>query len=365
MTIFQRLEENKKVFLAGGVTCIPYRLERFKDKIPGLIKGDITCVTAGSGVGKTTISKELMIFGAIEYAIEKKLNFKVIAFLLEESILRFEYSILSYLAYKRFGLRYNVMEFEAFGKAIPDDDMRKIQSLESEHKLFKSYIIPFDNIYNSFGIYKEVRDIARQRGTFLLGDTELTSGSLINGDKWNRYVPKDPEEFMTVYIDHISELSKQNDEKDLHEAMKNTVKHQANYVAKFFNYHVGIIQQQDSSKESLDSIKEDEVFASLNGLANNKELQRVYFNVIGITNLNRFKGRFSRWEGYPMAEFGNYGRVIEILKQRYGSVNERMALYMDGKTGIVKSMPKPEDKETIKRILDKIKSFDNQQLFNE
>lgn len=343
--IFETIHTNKERFLSGKFNCIPFTLDRFSNYAPGIIRGNFDCITASSSVGKTTLAKYLYVFSAIEFAIQQKLDLKIIYFALEESEQQFDYSLLSYLSKKQKNLRYNIVEFEAFNAVIPDKDMAEIDNLKSLFAEYKSYVRVVDNIYNSYGLYKTVRDFARERGTFFMNDTKLTSDDLIKNDSWNKYVPHNPEEFVIIVSDHCSELHWAKDEKDLFDAIGNWTKYQRHYICKRFNYNCCAVQQQAAAQESLDNFKLNKLRPSLNGLADNKLTGRSYLNIYGLFAPSRHD-----LETYMDYNTSPYFRTITVIKQRYGHVGAELPIFFDGKTGYMRTMPKVDDKVNLQTV---------------
>jgi len=274
--ILDNIRENRQRFLSGQFNCIPFKLDRLSLYAPGIIRGNFDCITANVSVGKTTIAKFLYVFSAIEFAIEQKLNLKIIYFALEESETQFDYSLMAYLAQKEYGMRYNIVEFEAFNQAIPEKDMVKLENLQSKFDEYKSYIRLIDNVYNSYGLYKNVRDFARERGDFYMNETKLQTSTLVKNESWNKYVPHDPEEFVIIISDHVSELHFDREEKELKAAIANWTKYQRHYICKRFNYNCCAVHQQAAAQESLDHFKLNKIKPSLQGLADHKLAGRSY-----------------------------------------------------------------------------------------
>ena len=88
-------------------------------------------------------------------------------------------------------------------------------------------------------------------------------------------------------------------------------------------------------KIAMDHIKEDQVYASVQGLGDAKTLSRAYLNIIGITNINRYNKKLAYVDegSISINGLGDYQRVIGILKRRYGKSNKRYLMFFDGCDG--------------------------------
>ena len=350
--IFNDIHENRQRFLSGKFNCIPFTLDRFSNYAPGIIRGNFDCVTANSSVGKTTLAKYLYVFSAIEFAIKQKLNLKIIYFALEESEQQFDYSLLSYIVKKQLDLRYNIVEFEAFNAAISEIDIAKIDNLKSIFEEYKSYITVVDNVYNSYGLYKYVRDFARSRGTFYMDGVKLTTDNLVMNDPWKGYEADDPEEFVIVITDHISECHPSKDDPTLFDAIASWTKYQRHYICKRFNYNCCAVQQQAAAQESLDNFKLNKLKPSLSGLADNKLTGRSYMNIYGLFAPDRHD--IEHYQDYPTTP---YFRTITVIKQRYGHVGAELPVFFDGKTGYIRTMPKLENTSEVQQVYNYIRTL--------
>lgn len=326
----------------------------------GRIRGQLTCITGGTSSGKTSLYKYI-IFETIRWAIKRKKNYKVLLFLLEESVEEFEYSLLSYLLFRAKKRRYNIEHFLGIGKSVKKEHLEELKELSKTFELFRSYFIIEDGIYNTFGIWKSIRAYARNNGKFLFRGKELTQEQLDAGEKWTSYVPNDPNSHVEVVVDHISEIVKQSGQATEADAMADCVRDMRTLAAKKLRYYVFIIQQQMLQMESLEHIKESMMYASIQGLGDNKRLARAYHNMIGITDPNRYglKIATTNTGNYKIDQLGSYQRVIGILKKRFGISNRRDIAFFDGCCGIFGNMPKPDANE-YKELLNLIKEYESE-----
>jgi hypothetical protein len=80
---------------------------------------------------------------------------------------------------------------------------------------------------------------------------------------------------------------------------------------------------------------------SLDGLANNKEIQRDATEVIGLFAPVRYG--ITTHAGYNINLFGDNYRSAKSLKARHGSPYKRIGMYFNGATGDFEELPKAED----------------------
>lgn len=358
MNIYDQIVQNQKQFSEGKINYIPHPPEMgdFTKWFPGRMRGDYTAITGGTSSMKTTLAK-FLVFRAVGWAIKENIDYKVAWFAFEESQQQFFYSLLSFLLYREKGLRYNIENFEGLGKTVEEKDLPAIQEIMPLFEKYKSYFRVYDTIYNSFGIYKTVRDLASKRGKFFLGGKEINYEE-IHDKGWDKYVPDNPEEYIEIVLDHVGILTPQTGEKDLADAITNLSKNMRQYVSKLLNYSVVWVQQQMMEMENLDHIKENQIYPSIQGLGDNKRVGRDMLNIIGICNPNRFGIRIANTDSgsFNIGELKDYQRVINILKRRYGVVNKKTCLYADGCCGWFEPIPSAGS-EGYKKLTEKIKSY--------
>lgn len=360
LNLTERIEKNHKDFVDGKINYLPFEpLGEFTNWFPGLMREELTCFTGTPASSKTSLVKKLIIHDGIKWAVKNKVNFHVLYFGLEESRNQFLYSLLSHQAYLMHGLQYNIKDFESIGRTIDLNHLSLLKESEQRVEKMLPYISYYSNIYNSFGIWKAVRDFAANRGTFLFNGNPV---DLIDkNNSWDSYIPNDPEEFIVVVVDHLLLLSHQQNEKDQAEAIWNVIEDLRRYAANKLRYAIVPIHHQNSDSENQESRREQNILPTENGLARNKEVARSYLNLIGIANPNKVNAAgvnpsLRVWNGHDLTIFGNYIRTINILKSRYGESNVSDSVFFAGRTGYFTTIPKVGD-SNYRKFTDNIKNF--------
>ena len=360
MTLSERIKKNTEDFLEGKINYLPFPdLGGFTKVFPGLMRGDVSAIIGLPADGKSSLWKRLIVHGGVEWAFKNKKNFHILAFLLEETEIQFDYSLLSYSLWKKHGLRYNLKDFICVGKSVDPKHFPQIEDAEKRVNIIKSYVTCYDNIMNSYGIYKAVRDFAWERGKFYKGDVLLTDKNELTEGGWTKYVPDDPDEFIVIAIDHLLQLHPQKNQKDISQAIGDLVEDLRAYAAKHFNYSVVFLQHAASSVESSDNRQRQEVLPNITNLARNTEVGRSFLNIISVTNINRTNTvgpgntGIQSWDGINVPKMGNHMRVINISKSRYGESNVNFPLWFDGKVGEFEAI----DKSNLNKYYDRVKSY--------
>jgi len=342
-----KLKQRKR---EGYIRAIPTSIPAFNRGVGGIVKGEPITVIGFTSGGKSTFTRQIAVLDSIEYAIKNNINFKVLYFALEDSERQFDWLLYAYLVKKITGIRYGMREFECMTGEVTEEDLRTIKDAKIDELFlqYKSYIHWYDYIYNPYGIYKTVRDFAGSRGTFydpsgnpLNYQTDIST----SGKKFAKYSPDDPKEFITVVLDHIGLVTKEEGIATEHEAMSKIYGDLKKFACKVFDYAVIFVQQQDMQSTDLNHIQANMWMPGLNTGSKNKLIAADARIVIGIGDPTPFPA-IREFEGFKISDFGELLRFVKILKQTYGGNRSKIIpVLLDGKCNHVLGLPGPTDKE--------------------
>lgn len=378
----ERLEDYKKIKNIrdkGELLCIPFykKFPSLAKYIPGIIKSILYKITASSGIGKTQLTKELFIITPLEYIKENpncKIKYKVIYFALEESKEEFIDSLIcNILAYK-FKVRIDSVMLKGYKENYINSDLIKmIEKCEEDVDFYLNHIEIIDSVYNPTGMYKLCRERSREQGTHyytkLLGPesgvhhVNHTFYDKLDKEqrkeyKYSHYIPKDVNLHVCIVTDHLSLLQEEWDYKSKkmltqHQVMgKWSTDYCKRQMSKHWGWTVVNVQQQEQSSEKEhftntgDSIKR-KTEPQLNSLANNKEIQRDDYIIIGLYSPDRFK--FKEYKGYNIELMRDTFRCIIILKNRLGIPNKYIPVLFDGAINRFTEIPTPDKPEELKK----------------
>jgi len=346
--LVESLEYKKQVKDSGKFNSIVLPFERFSELFGGFEKGKYGIITASSGIGKTKITKFLTIISLYKFCYQHKLKFKVKYFALEESETDFWLSFIAIILHSKYNKTVTIQELKSLGnKTLGSETLKQIKEIESIITDMMNYIKVYDYIFNGFGIFKEVRDYARNNGKFYFEGNEVADGKLSDS-----YKPNDPDEHVFIIVDHISLLSSEKNFEGISmnhwESLGYFSKEYAlkNFCKKYNYTYIGV-QQQESSKEKQEYTNKgasiiDKIEPSLDGLATNKELQREADWVFGLFAPDRYK--IEDYRGYDITQFKDCFRALIVLKDRhYGTANSYIPLFMNGVTNEFFELPKAAD----------------------
>lgn len=321
--------------------CIPFALPKLRDIIPGVMTGTYYCVSAGTGIGKSMLTKFLFVREAIKTAIALDINYKILFFAREESEEDFFDSFRLMLIKERHQISLDLYGLQGYRGPVSDEIKRLIAEVEPEIQLLKKYVEVIDTVGNPTGIYKHIKKVSSERGKHFYIHTKtgeiVEEKNLLGGEeqyRYYKYVPNDPKELVLVVIDHMSLLNGEAEAKSLHEAMQ---KMSADYfldkVIKRFRYAVVSVHQQTMAGEGLDYYKTGlhKLYPSEDKLGDNKLIGRDYQITLGLFNPNKHKELAKKSDiGYDLDILEDNMRTLHILKHRKGKLGQPLALFFDG-----------------------------------
>lgn len=361
----EQIKKNKALRDAGKVLCIPFneKFPKLSKSVPGIIKGIMYKVTAGSGVGKTQFTKDVFCITPLEYMRnhpESNIKVHILYFALEENESEFINGLLSKRIADKYKVHIDPIELEGYREKYPDEQLiEMLEDCEEDVQFYMNHITVIDSTYNPTGMYKFCRTVSEEHGKHHWEEKTFYKVNK-DGEKiqttekiYSHYVPNDPDMHFIVIGDHIS-LIKEEYDKDKqkvlskHEAMaKWSTDYCRKQITKHWNWTVVNVQQQEQSNEKQqytsrgDSIVE-KTEPTLDGLANNKEIQRDDYVVIGLYNPDKFG--FDSYHEYDISMLRDHFRAAKVLKNRIGTPNGYIHFFFNGAINKFIELPTPKDK---------------------
>ena len=363
----QRVDELKNIKSkkdSGQIFCIPFtNYPKLSASVPGVVPGMIQMVTAGSGVGKTQVTKALYVREPLEYALKNNLNLKIFYFALEESEQEFIDTMICNFISSRCNINMDLLTLQGFREqSLEQGKMDLIDAhIDDVEKLLEKVEI-IDSVYNPTGIYKYCRDYADKNGTHVYEDKEFiknkSDGSTFTEKVkvYSHYVPNDPTAFTIVIVDHMSLLTPEKikgtgNMMSQHQTMAHwSTNYALKQVTKHWNWAVvNVIQQEQSGEKEQFTSKGESIQKktepSLASFANNKEIQRDAKVIIGVYSPDRYG--FDEYHGYDVRRFRDTFRALKTLKNRFGAPNKYVHYLFDGATNRFKELPKSDERDKL------------------
>lgn len=343
------LDKRRKDKIEGKVNSILWPFKRLSSVFPGWERGRYNIFTANSGIGKTKLTKFLILNSIYKFITEHPdIKPKVFYFALEETSREFYYSLISTMLYEKYGISLSVAQLRSSGEYTLDETtLNKVRECREHITKIMSYVEVIDHIHNGFGIYKHVRTYAEQNGTYIKETRTVTeNGNTKQQDFIIGYTPNNPDEYVFVVTDHISLLSPESG-MDLYNSIGHFSKEYClQGFVKRFNYIVIQVQQQAADQEKKEFFKGQTIEAklepSLDGLGENKSTQREADLVIGLFAPVRYG--LTTHKGYDITRFEDKYRSIIFLKDRHhGLANQYLGTYFNGASNAFLELPTPEE----------------------
>lgn len=344
--MIEKVKEIQKKQLENKPYFIKINVPNFNKYYTGLTHGEIFIVTAATGGGKTSFTKYLFLIKAIESAIKYSIDYKCIYFALEETEDQFISSLYSYFIFTHCGLSYNIKDFN--GMTVDDENKiipiskEMLDAIEKVRPLVEQYMTYIELITQSLtpaNILKRVREFAATEISFSrISEDGVMVPMTIKDAETKKFDKKviDSNKFRTVVVDHVGNIAS----KDKFNSIAELAHYGRAYMASLYEYNVVYVQQQAKDKGTAENKKADLIWASIEGLANYKALSDDAHTIIGITNPNTYGiNRIGATNNIKVENYGDNLRVVEILKNRYGSVNKRMVFGFLGKVNYIEPFP--------------------------
>lgn len=350
----QFYKDRQKEIASGKKNSIPFQsFKRLNSLIPGIIPGIMYKVTSHSGVGKTQISKSVFVYDTIEYAIKYNLQFTIMYVCMEESKEEFIDSLYIHLLGTKLNVKLSRFKLEGYvDTPLTDLELKAIAEITDLVAKYLSYIEIIDDCYKPTSIYNRLRYIAVKHGKF----TKIVNP---DGSESEIYEPRNKYHKFLVITDHISLIEEEfNVETSKFLSKQQSIaKWHTDYarkiVTKIWKFACLNIQQQSLESESQqfttkgDSIIE-KIIPSLDGVANNREVVRDDYVVLGLFSPDRYG--IKDFRGYKINPsnpgddyLGDNFRTLHVLKARIGRPNGVIPLFFDGSINHFEELPIPND----------------------
>lgn len=357
-SVVKKIEKNRDIRENGGVVSIPWNLPRLSKVLPGVRKGQYTCITAATKNGKTQLTDFLFMYQPIEWLLdhpETNISMKIKYFSLELSKETKMAQAICYRLFTRYGIVINPDNLmSVFDEYVVEDeilDIIKSDEFIEWFDFFEETVEFIDHIRHPTGIHMFMNRFAEENGTWEYKeiDWENEDGSISKRTVKSKYIPNDPDQIVVPIIDHVGLLYE-----------KGLTKFQAievlssKYLLRMrdkLGYSPVIVQQQSAQSTTQqftttgNSIL-DRVRPTREGLADNKST--------GL-DVNLMLGIFSpylygevEYNGWDLTQLRDNHREVSIMLNRNGKSNASIDLYFNGATNYFRELPREPDNKVYK-----------------
>lgn len=354
---FDYIKERRDKILKGGINSIPSPFVRFSDEFIGIEQKKYYIVTANTKVGKTQLASFLFLFTPLLYAYEhpEQLRIKIFYFPLEETPEDVTLRFMSFLLNKYTGIRLSPSELSSSSnkaldenviEALNSDTIKDILNFYNEH-------VEFSATRNPTGINKEVEKYMRDNGTIHWKKTKIKDdfGGIREVEAFDYYTPNDPNEYVLLFVDHVSLLQPENGLKE--KAVIDKLSEYCVILRNRYGVSPVLIQQQAADRESLDAFKENKLRPTSQGLADSKYTARDCNCLLGI--FSPFRHELPEYKKYDITKLQRNCIFLEVILNRGGNSGGLVGLFFDGVTCEWAELPRPDDMVGMNKVYAYIK----------
>lgn len=325
MTGFELAKIKRANAISGIANCLPMPFPKLAKKIAGFNRGLNVCLSASSGVGKTTLSKFLLI-SFVDWAIKNNIELHIRMYLLEESIETFESTILMHKLFKLKGERISLDDFNSNIKPLGENSLMKLEEIENDYmQKFRKYVTVIDTMSRPTEIFMDAKSSIQEHGKVIKEVNEKS------GKEYEKeFIPNNPNAFHVIFLDNLNEFDSE-ESLDLAGCMKRWSNYALKDLCKRYNYTVFNVHQQSAAQESTDNIKLNKLKPSLNGLGDSKLVGRAYRLCLGL--FSPYRNELAKYNQHIIVGENGYEdfyRSLNIFKNNFGVSNIEDNLYFDG-----------------------------------
>lgn len=357
-SVLRFLKENRERVLNGFRNSISSPFVRFRTDFLGIQKKKYYLITSSTKGAKTQFASYTFLYTPLFEAFDNpdKRRVKIFYYNLEETpedaLLRF----MSHLLYKldNIGISPEDLQSVREGKILNERVLELLHSEKYQKYLdfFESHI-EFSESSNPTGVWKECIAYAEKHGKTLY--KEVTVKDDFGNDKpikkFVKYIPDDPEEYVIIFIDHVSLITQ---ERGMN--LKESIDKLSVYLKTLrnrYSYIPVVIQQQAFAGEGLDAIKEKQLRPTIANLGDSKYPSRDCNICLGL--FSPYKFDLPSYRGYDITKLKDSCRFLEVLINRGGIMGGMVGLYFNGESCYFEELPKPTETQQLNAVYDRIR----------
>lgn len=339
---FNRIEENSY----KKHNCIPFseKFPKLSEYLPGPQQGRYYLVSGASGSGKSQLTDDLFLFTPIDFVLEHKTDIEIKIFYYSIE-LDGEAKMHQWQAKKLFtnyGIRTGVDILKSVGSNRVNDNIKMtVKETKLYFDRFEQNLIFREGSFSPQAIIDEVESYALNNGTTHEKEevVDLGDGRKEVRNIFNKYVPKKPNEYVIIIVDHAGLLSLEHGL-----SIKQCIEKLSRYfitIKNKYNYIPVLIQQQSADSENVDHFKAGKLEPSKSTLGESKLTYNDSDIALGIFQPQ--KHEIKTYRGYNIIDMGDHYRNFSVFKNRFGISNVNVGMYFDGAINLFKELPRKDD----------------------
>jgi replicative DNA helicase len=340
--IFDSVEDRIKRGMAGLNRGLPMGFERLVQYVPNVQRGTYYLVGGETGSGKTAFTDDAFVFNPYEFwrsnpEVREKTNFKIFYWSLE---IDKEVKITKAVCRKLFldyGLTLDINYVLSRGKnRCSQEHFDMVMSCRSYFEEMEDVLEIMDLNQNPTGVNKFMLNYAKANGEFVF---KTVNNGKENIQIFDKYIPKDPNEYVLIVIDHISLMKRERGY-----TVKDNIDKMSEYLIPLrnnFGYSPVIVQQLNRSNTATDRFKMDMVEPKLSDFKDSGNTQQDANVIMSLFSPRRHE--LENFRGYDIRKLKDRFRSLSVLKNRDGASDVRVGLQFVGEVGYFNEIPKVQE----------------------
>lgn len=293
----------------------------------------MTVASGDSGSGKSSMILYTYIYSPFkQYMKNRNIDIHFLLFSFEMSAEVLLAKLLSLHIYDEYGEVVPYNEILSLGITCSDEHFRLINESKQWLEEFEKICEIVDKPVTAKGLYAICKEWSQKFGDYKEVESfgEYTK---------TQYVPKNPEQYLMVIVDHIKLLSVSTGH-----TSKQEIDEACDYLIHFrnkCNFTEVIVQQLNRNFKSMDRRNSANNLLGLEDLSDSSGPSQAAETVIGI--YHPFREKVPKCEGYDVRQLKDRVRLIQILKSRFGQADKNIGSNFFGEIGLWKDLPLPQD----------------------
>lgn len=331
----QRIQDG----LSGKFKGLKNGLNRINNYIFGIQRSVYILLGGQSGTFKTTLA-DFMILNAIEDAEKQNIEFDIFYYSYEIDSLSKKCNWLSVIIYNKYGIIIPPEVIKGLGENRLTEEQQILVNSEIEYveQLFDKINFRF-KATNPTGIYTELWKFFTTKGEFEYENYIDKDGN--PKQKIKRYIPKNPNRYTLVCLDHLLLLLKERGFSD-----KEIIDKMSEYAVELrnmFGCSFIFISQFNDGLSTIDRAKFKGIDLSPQ-MSDFKSTRNPYADAdIVLSTMCPKKLDITTCLGYDVDKLGSNMIMLKILKNRLSTDNIAIGLYVNPKAGSFEELPKSEE----------------------
>lgn len=318
--IAKRIRESKEVRASGRWTSIPINFGEGKIELPDIERGKAYGVLAGTGVGKSTISRFMFAYNVYKHYKDTGYRSKVLFFALEDNTERVYIRMMCHYIFEKFKIEMTPAMILSKRVELPDTYYDMILAAREFFAELESVVEVIDDCFTPNEILGRVKEYANTIGSFGFNP----------GEGAGKYVQTE-DVHVVVLVDNFFNVEQDEEDSTERECiirLARTVMRKIICNEYMFSF-VGLLQMSfEYEKRPTDrngKLDEQAIVPTLHSIGEVKVTARSFHVMFALYSPQRFE--FKTYYGYNIERLRDMCRFLVVIKNNDGICNQKMALF--------------------------------------